>query len=61
MIELSEILSNPFYYVRVDWYDINDSLFFGELTFHHDGGNQPILPSIWDEKLGKELKLDNHN
>lgn len=59
MIRLSEILSKPFDLVRVDWYDVNKKLFFGELTFHHDGGNQPILPKIWDVKLGQELKLNN--
>ncbi|MGB5666393.1 MAG: ATP-grasp fold amidoligase family protein, partial [Maribacter sp.] len=59
MIQLSEILAKPFYYVRVDWYDVDGVLFFGELTFHHDGGNQPILPKEWDLKLGMELNLDN--
>lgn len=57
MIELSNILSSPFSYVRVDWYDVDGQLFFGELTFHHDGGNQPILPKEWDLKLGSEVNL----
>ncbi|PCJ92307.1 MAG: glycosyl transferase [Flavobacteriaceae bacterium] len=59
MIRLSEILAQPFDLVRVDWYNVDEKLFFGELTFHHDGGNQPILPETWDLKLGKELKLKN--
>jgi hypothetical protein len=58
MIELSEILSQPFNYVRVDWYDLDGQLFFGELTFHHDSGNRPITPIEWDLKLGEKLKLD---
>ena len=58
MIELSELLAEPFIYVRVDWYDVDGALFFGELTFHHDGGNQPILPKEWDKKLGMELNLE---
>lgn len=58
MIELSEILSQPFNYVRVDWYDLDGQLFFGELTFHHDSGNRPITPNEWDLKLGEKLKLD---
>ena len=57
MISLSEKMSEDFMYVRVDWYDVDGKLYFGELTFHHDGGNQPILPKEWDEKLGKELIL----
>ena len=58
MIRLAEILAAPFCYVRVDWYDVDGKLFFGELTFHHDGGMQAILPKIWDERLGSELKLE---
>lgn len=58
MIQLSETLSQPFRYVRVDWYDLDGQLFFGELTFHHDGGNRPIEPIEWDYKLGKKLKLE---
>lgn len=57
MIELSEKLSEDFRYVRVDWYDVDGTLYFGELTFHHDGGNRPILPEEWDKKLGDRLKL----
>lgn len=57
MILLSEVLSKEFDYVRVDWYDVDGVLYFGELTFHHDGGVRPILPEDWDFKLGKRLKL----
>jgi hypothetical protein len=57
MIELSEKLSEDFRYVRVDWYDVDGILYFGELTFHHDSGNTPILPKEWDKKLGDRLKL----
>jgi len=57
MIRLSEILATPFSYVRVDWYDVDGKLFFGELTFHHDGGNSPIEPKEWDLKLGEKLDL----
>ena len=57
MIELSERLAEPFDYVRVDWYDHLGKVYFGEITFHHDGGNQPILPAEYDLKLGNELQL----
>lgn len=60
MIELSEILAEPFDYVRVDWYDLNGNLYFGELTFHHDSGLRPILPYEWDLKLGALLKLNKN-
>ncbi len=57
MISLSNMLAEPFDYVRVDWYDVDGKLYFGELTFHHDSGTKPILPEEWDLQLGSELKL----
>ena len=61
MIKMSEILANPFAYVRVDWYDVDGQLFFGEITYYHDGGNKPILPHEWDLKLGSQLMLNRKN
>ena len=57
MIELSETLSKDFKYLRVDWYIINNKLFFGELTLYHNGGMRPVEPEIWDLKLGEKLSL----
>ncbi len=57
MIRLSEKLAKKFDYVRVDLYDVDDKIYFGELTFHHDGGFQPIIPEKWDEILGQRLTL----
>lgn len=57
MLKLSERLSVNFIYVRVDWYEVKGKLFFGELTFHHDGGFRPILPVKWDRILGDKLIL----
>ncbi|HEY0898265.1 MAG TPA: ATP-grasp fold amidoligase family protein, partial [Sphingobacteriaceae bacterium] len=60
MIELSEKIAKDFVYVRVDWYDVDGQLYFGEITFHHDGGTAPILPKEWDLKLGSKLRLPNN-
>ncbi|SEL71923.1 TupA-like ATPgrasp [Maribacter orientalis] len=57
MINLAEKLASSFIYVRVDLYDVDGKLYFGELTFHHDGGYRPIFPKEWDLKLGKQLNL----
>ncbi|EAR01095.1 ATP-grasp fold amidoligase family protein [Maribacter sp. HTCC2170] len=57
--ELSEFLSSGFPLLRVDWYINEGRLYFGELTFHHNGGFRPIVPTIWDNNLGSELKLFN--
>ena len=57
LISLSETLADGFIYIRVDWYIVNGSLYFGELTFHPDSGFSPILPPEWDKKLGELLNL----
>lgn len=60
MIELSERLSKDLPHVRVDLYDINGKVYFGELTFFHFSGNVPFEPEEWDYKVGGWLKLPNN-
>lgn len=57
MKELAERLSAGFPHVRVDFYDVNDTIFFGELTFYHFGGMMPFEPDEWDYKFGEWLTL----
>lgn len=38
MIEISKVLSEDFPHVRVDLYEINGEIYFGELTFYSDSG-----------------------
>lgn len=57
MIELSEKLAKPFLLARIDWYILENRLYFGEITFQHGGGIEPIFPKEWDYKLGQMLKL----
>lgn len=57
MIKISEKISTDFIYVRIDWYEVNGKLFFGEITLHHDSGFRPIEPKEWDLKLGQMLTL----
>jgi hypothetical protein len=60
MIEFSEIIAKDFpYYVRVDFYDVDGRLFFGEITQHHGGGFDRIIPFEFDLKYGELLKLPN--
>ncbi|OQD43080.1 glycosyl transferase [Croceivirga radicis] len=58
MLALSNKLATPFPYVRIDWYDVDGKLYFGEITFHHDGGGRLIEPSEWDYKLGAMVDLN---
>ncbi len=57
MIALAEKLSKGYPHIRVDLYDINGKIYFGELTFFHFSGNVPFEPAEWDYKIGEWLKL----
>lgn len=58
IIALSEILASDFPLLRVDWYINTGRLYFGELTLYHNSGERPIVPSIWDDNLGKDLVIN---
>ncbi len=57
MIELAEKLSKGFPQVRVDFYEVNGKVYFGELTFFHHSGIVPFEPQEWDYTFGDWLKL----
>lgn len=57
MKELAQKLSKDIPEVRVDFYDINGQVYFGELTFYHQSGFAPFSPEEWDLKLGQLLDL----
>ena len=61
MIELSKKLSKNIPFIRVDWYEINKKLYFGELTFYPGSGFEEFTPSEWDRKLGDMLELPKTN
>lgn len=57
MVEISERLSQGVPHVRVDLYNINGRIYFGELTFFHWSGLVPFVPEEWDSIFGRWLKL----
>lgn len=57
MKELSKILSENIPFVRVDFYEINNQIYFGELTFSPCGGYMPFDPKEYDKKLGDWIDL----
>lgn len=57
MIELSKVLSKGVPHVRVDFYEVDGQLYFGELTFYHFSGFMPFRPSKWDDIFGEWLQL----
>ena len=59
MLEFSKKLSKNIPFVRVDWYEINGKLCFGELTFYPGSGMEEFSPVEWDYKIGELIKLPN--
>ena len=57
MIDYARRLSKDFPQVRVDFYEIDDRLVFGELTFSSNGGVQSNYKKEYIRSLGEELKL----
>lgn len=65
MIDLATFLSKDFSFVRVDFYNVEEKIIFGEMTFFPSGGMEnfkPVEKNI-DLLLGKLLHLPepNHN
>ncbi len=57
MIELAEKLGEGIPQVRVDFYNINGKIYFGEITFFHWSGLRPFEPEEWDYRFGEWIKL----
>lgn len=58
MINIAETLSKGIPHVRVDLYNANGKIYFGEMTFFHFGGMMPFEPEEWDFKLGEWINLE---
>jgi glycosyltransferase len=58
MVELSKKLSKNIPFIRVDWYEIGDKLYFGELTFYPASGFEKFEPKEWNKKIGDMLSID---
>lgn len=61
MKTLAGRLSQGFPQLRVDFYEVNDRVYFGELTFSHYGGFVPFYPQEWDEVFGEWISIDVDN
>lgn len=57
MIRLAESLAKGFDFIRVDLYNINNNIYFGELTPYPGGISQKLDPDNYDYILGKKWKL----
>lgn len=57
MKNLAEKLSAKIPHLRVDFYEVNGKVYFGELTFFHWSGLMPFEPEEWDYKFGEWITL----
>lgn len=57
MVELAEKLSKGFSHVRVDLYDVNGKIYFGEMTFTNGSGFFVHEPDCFDYILGEQWKM----
>ncbi len=57
ILDLSEKIAADMYHARIDWYQIDGKIYFGEITFY-DGSGFEVFPNEADERyLGDLIKL----
>jgi len=59
LVEVVKKLSEPFQFVRVDFYIIDNCFYFGELTFTDGAGSDPFHPLSYDLALAEKIRLGN--
>ena len=59
MFEIAEILSKGFPEVRIDLYDVNGHIYFGEYTFFNESGFETGFDYQTDKHLGDLIELPN--
>ena len=57
MVAIANKLAKGLPHIRVDLYECNGKIYFGELTFFDGSGFDKIEPLEWDFKIGKMLEL----
>lgn len=60
MKELAAILSETLPFVRIDFFNVNGKLYFGECTFYDWAGFRPFENEECDLKLGRFLELSTY-
>ena len=60
MIEFGNIIAKKFkYYVRVDYYEVDNKLYFGEITMHHGSGLNRFYPPQSEIPYANLLKIND--
>ena len=59
MIVIAEKLASEFNYVRIDLYNCNEKIYFGEITLHHGSGWERFTPLKYDKYYGEKLNISS--
>lgn len=57
MLKIASRLSEGMPFVRIDLYEINGKIYFGEITFYPAAGFGTFTPKEWNRKLGDMIQL----
>ena len=57
MLDIAKKLSKGIPFVRIDLYNINKKIYFGEMTFMPSGGFEGFEPEKWDVELGNMIDI----
>lgn len=57
MISLAELLAKDFPFARIDLYNVDQNIIFGEITFYPASGYTKAIPDYLDFELGKLFTL----
>lgn len=60
MFEIVDSLCKPFPHVRVDLYNVDGNIYFGELTFFSNGGIVNVYDKDYDTEIASWIKLEQY-
>jgi TupA-like ATPgrasp len=58
MLTIASKIGAEFDFIRVDLYDIDGGVWFGELSPYDGGGLVPFEPLDWDRELGRRWRME---
>jgi hypothetical protein len=61
LIELAETLAQGLTFVRVDFFNVDNEITFGEMTFFPGNGFETFVPAEYDRRFGDELRLPHRD
>lgn len=57
MLKAAKDLATPFPHARIDFYVVQNTIFFGEITFTSDAGFGKLNPDSFHKKVGSWIQI----